>query len=200
MRYVSRSKAAEYFGVSGQTIVKWAINNRIKYIVQPSGQRRYCIGDIQDANQQAQICYCRVSSNGQKDDLKRQVEYMRTKFPEWEVVTDIGSGLNWNRKGLRTILRRSLQGGVSDIAVAHRDRLARFGFEIIEFMLGQKGVRIICDSNDEHKSREEELVDDIVSIITVFSSKIYGRRKYRKRVDKDSTRPGFPDEGTGSGA
>ena len=199
MRYVSRSKAAEHFGVSGQTIVKWANNNRIKYTVQPSGQRRYGIGEVQDGNQQAKICYCRVSSNGQKDDLKRQVEYMQSKYPGWEIVTDIGSGLNWNRKGLKAVLRRSLQGGVSDIAVAHKDRLARFGFDIIEYMLAEKGVRVLCDSNDEHKSREQELVEDILSIITVFSSKVYGRRKYRNRSDKGSTCPNLPNEGTGSG-
>jgi len=200
MRYVSRSKAAEHFGVSGQTIVKWANDRRIKFILQPSGQRRYGIEDLQDGQQQAQICYCRVSSSGQKNDLERQVQYMREKYPGWQIVTDVGSGLNWNRKGLRTVLRRSLQGGVSDIAIAHKDRLARFGFEIIEFMLAQKGVRIICDSNDEHKSREEELVDDIVSIVTVFSSKIYGRRKYRRQSNKGQVHPVFSNEGTGGGA
>jgi predicted site-specific integrase-resolvase len=141
-----------------------------------------------------------VSSGGQKNDLERQVQYMREKYPGWQIVTDVGSGLNWNRKGLRTVLRRSLQGGVSDIAIAHKDRLARFGFEIIEFMLAQKGVRIICDSNDEHKSREEELVDDIVSIVTVFSSKIYGRRKYRRQSNKGQAHPVFSNEGTGGGA
>jgi len=119
---------------------------------------------------------------------------MRAKYPGWVVVTDVGSGLNWKRKGLRTILQRSLQGSISAIAVAHKDRLARFGFDVIEFMLAQKGVRIVCDSNDEHKSREEELVDDIISIITVFSSKIYGHRKYSKRFDKDSRCQGMdPD-------
>jgi predicted site-specific integrase-resolvase len=182
--YVSRGRAAKHFSVSGQTIVKWADCGTLDFVRQPSGQRRYWIGETRGATKEKKnICYCRVSSAGQKDDLHRQIEYMRSKYPGWEIVSDIGSGLNWKRKGLKTILRRALQGDVAKIAVAHKDRLARFGFDIIEFMLAQRGVGIICDSNDEHKSREEELTEDIISIITVFSAKIYGRRKYRKRND-----------------
>jgi predicted site-specific integrase-resolvase len=199
MQYVSRSKAAEHFGVSGQTIAKWAKSGKLEYFAQPSGQKRYAIR-LQDDGQQAQkVCYCRVSSSGQKDDLKRQVDYMRAKYPGWIVVTDIGSGLNWKRKGLRAVLQRSLQGSISVIAVAHKDRLARFGFDIIEFMLAQKGVRIVCDSNDEHRSREEELVEDIISIITVFSSKVYGHRKY-KRFDTGQTRPSVSNKRPRGGA
>jgi len=195
--YVSRARAAKHFEVSGQTIVKWADCGILDFVRQPSGQRRYWIGESrrEAAKQKKNICYCRVSSAGQKEDLHRQIEYMRNKYPGWEIVSDIGSGLNWKRKGLKTILQRALQGDVGKIAIAHKDRMARFGFDIIEYMLAQRNVRIICDAHDDHKSKEEELVEDILSIITVFSSKMYGRRKYtKKRKNENSFDPGLPHE------
>lgn len=194
--YAARTKAAKHYGVSGQTIVTWAKNGTLDFKTLPSGQRRYKIDvDEEDSGEKKKkkVCYCRVSSNGQKDDLERQIKYMRDKYPGWTIMSDIGSGLNWNRKNLKTILQWSLQGDVEKIAIAHRDRLARFGFEIIEFMLAQKGVRVICDSHDDHKSKEQELVEDILSIVTVFSSKIYGRRNYgHKKADENANNSDLP--------
>jgi predicted site-specific integrase-resolvase len=190
--YVSRSSAAQHYGVTGQTIVAWADAGRIQSVRQPSGQRRYWVNDQSNSegkpNEKKKVCYCRVSSHGQKDDLQRQIEYMRDKHPGWIVVSDIGSGLNWNRKNLRTVLQWGLQGRLESLAVAHKDRLARFGYEIIEFILVQCGVQLICDAEEEHTSKEQELVDDILAIITVFSAKIYGGRKYKKRK-KNSNDP-----------
>jgi len=184
--FVSRRKAAKHYNVTGQTIVSWANNGTLQYKRMPSGQRHYRIDQEETKKQgKKKVCYCRVSSRGQRDDLDRQIEFMRKKYPGWIIISDVGSGLNWNRKSLRTLLQWSLQGDVEEIAIAHRDRLARFGFEIIEFILAQRGVRIICDSHEDHKSKEEELVEDILSIITVFSSKIYGRRKYTKKTNED---------------
>jgi predicted site-specific integrase-resolvase len=124
------------------------------------------------------VCYCRVSSSGQKDDLQRQIDYMRRKYPGWEIVSDVGSGLNWKRRGLRALLRRCVQGDIRQVAVAHKDRLARFGYQIIEFMLGECGVQLLCDDAEVHVSKEKELVDDILSIVTVFSARIHGQRHY----------------------
>jgi len=196
--YVTRAKAARHYNVTGQTIVTWANNGSLDFKTIPSGQRRYRIDEDEQPRDSTKpkkrICYCRVSSSGQKDDLERQIEYMRQNYPGWTIMSDVGSGLNWNRKNLRTILQWSLQGDVEAIAIAHRDRMARFGFEIVEYMLAQRGVRIVCDSHDDHKSKEEELVDDIVSIITVFSSKIYGRRNYKNRkANKDEIYTTVPD-------
>lgn len=186
--YVPLRRASEFYMVSKQTIGVWADNGTIDYMYLPSGQRRYKIepnlrklsdsNSITKGNEKVHIAYCRVSSHGQKEDLERQVEYMHTKYPECEIVTDIGSGLNWKRKGFRSILRRCMQGKVESVVVGHKDRLCRFGYEIFEFILGQCGVRLSCDASDDHKSREQELVDDILSIVTVFGSKIYGARKY----------------------
>ena len=118
---------------------------------------------------------------------------MQEKYPGWTIFTDVGSGLNWKRKGLRTILQRCMQGDVGKVAVAHKDRLARFGFELIEHIMAQWGVELLCERECAHKSRETELVDDILSIVTVFSARIHGGRHYNKNKEDCSA----PVEGSG---
>ena len=185
--YVPIRTAARHYSVTGQTIRAWADRKEIDFIELPSGQRRYKIKGEGNTNlaveetekEKVNICYCRVSSNGQKEDLERQVEHMQHKYPGWVIYTDIGSGLNWKRKGLKTLLRRCLLGDVAKVAVAHKDRLARFGYEILEYIMGQCGVELLCDFEETHRSRETELVEDIISIVTVFSAQIYGSRHYK---------------------
>lgn len=192
--YVRLSVAAKHFNVSKQTISKWANDGRIECMRLPSGRRRYSIrsdggrsGEPNASDQEkVNVCYCRVSSHGQKDDLDRQVEYMRTKYPGWQIVTDVGSGLNWKRKGLRTLLRRCLQGSVAKVSVAHRDRLARFGFELLGYVLGECGVELLCDDQEAHTSKEFELAEDILAIVTVFGARDNGSRKYKAREKGDS--------------
>lgn len=188
--YVPLRTAASHYNVSKQTIAAWAERGDIEFIQLPSGHRRFKIkgsGNIQDKrieqeekNEKLKICYCRVSSHGQKRELQNQIDYMQTKYPGWTIYTDIGSGLNWKRQSLKTILRLSLQGNVSHVCVAHKDRLARFGYDILEFIMGQCGVKLVCDHQEAHTSKEKELVDDILSIVTVFSARIHGQRHYQK--------------------
>ena len=192
--YVPIRTACKHYNVTNQTIRVWADRNEIEYIELPSGQRRYKIRGagntmcttVEQAKEKINVCYCRVSSNGQKADLQRQVEHMQQKYPGWTVYTDIGSGLNWKRKGLRTVLRRCLLGEVGKVAVAHKDRLARFGYDILEYILGQCGVELLCNYEETHRSRESELVDDILSIVTVFSARIHCGRHYNSNPKSDS--------------
>lgn len=185
--FVPLREAAKHYNVCKQSIAAWAERGDIEFIELPSGHKRYRINGsgnttlqttATEEKEKVNICYCRVSSHGQKEDLKRQIEYMRERYPGYEVYSDTASGLNWKRQGLRAVLRRCLQGDVGKVAVAHKDRLARFGFEILEFMLAQCGVQLLCDHQDAHKSKESELVDDILSIVTVFSARIHGQRSY----------------------
>jgi predicted site-specific integrase-resolvase len=121
-----------------------------------------------------------VSTLGQKSDLIHQVELMREKYPEYEIIQDIASGLNFNRPGLNKIIKMALNKEVSELVVMYKDRLARFGFELIETIIRESsgGKIIIVNNNDD--SPEEELTKDLVSIINVFSSKLNGLRKYKK--------------------
>jgi predicted site-specific integrase-resolvase len=192
--YVPLRTAAEHYNVSKQTIAAWADRGELDFIQLPSGHRRFKLrgnGNIEhDKNETAskntdeklKICYCRVSSHGQKQELQNQIDYMQARYPGWTVYTDIGSGLNWKRQSLRTVLRLCLQGDVSHVCVAHRDRLARFGYDILEFVMAQCGVKLLCDHQEAHVSKERELVDDILSIVTVFSARIHGQRHYQKNT------------------
>ena len=131
------------------------------------------------------ICYCRVSSFGQKDDLQRQIKFMQTKFPEHHIVTDIASGINFKRKGLRSILELACKGMLSEVVVAYRDRLCRFAFELIEWILHINGVKLmVCNESLETTSDNSELAEDLLAIINVFNCRVNGRRKYKNAKGK----------------
>ena len=123
------------------------------------------------------ICYCRVSTSSQKEDLERQVEFFRCKYPNHEIIKDIGSGLNFKRKGFNSILDFAFKGDIGEVVVTHKDRLCRFGFELVLRIIESTNGKILVLDKEE-TSPEKELVNDILSIITVFSSRLYGLRSH----------------------
>jgi len=127
------------------------------------------------------ICYCRVSSYSQKDDLLNQIEFMKIKYPNYEMLTDIGSGINFNRKNLRKIMDYGIKGELEELVVAYKDRLCRIGYDLIEYLLEEYSNTKIIIENEEDKSPEKELTEDLLEIITVFSSRLYGMRSYSKK-------------------
>lgn len=190
--------------VSDTTLHRWVEENKIRAIRTPAGQRRYYHSDIQNIlnsnhhpTQKQKIAYCRVSSIKQVDDLERQQSVFRHQFPGHELVADVGSGINWKRKGLRSILERAMQGRLSEVVVAHRDRLCRFSFELLEWIFSSNGVKLVVLDKEENKSTDTELADDILSIIHVYSYRNMGRRRYHNKVQKDSD---LPDDGTKEGS
>jgi predicted site-specific integrase-resolvase len=130
------------------------------------------------------IIYARVSSKKQMDDLERQTDFLKSRFPDYILVTDVGSGINWKRKGLKTILEQSMLGNIQEVVVAHRDRLCRFAFELIEFIFKSNNVKLVVCDEDLEKSTEQELTEDLLSIIHVYSCRSMGRRRYK---NKDNT-------------
>nr|3LHF_A Chain A, Serine Recombinase [Saccharolobus solfataricus P2]3LHF_B Chain B, Serine Recombinase [Saccharolobus solfataricus P2]3LHF_C Chain C, Serine Recombinase [Saccharolobus solfataricus P2]3LHF_D Chain D, Serine Recombinase [Saccharolobus solfataricus P2] len=123
------------------------------------------------------ILYARVSSSTQKDDLVNQVKYLEEQVKEYDqVITDIGSGLNMKRKGFLKLLRMILNNEVSRVVVAYPDRLVRFGFEILEEVCKAHGCEIVVINQED---KEEELVEDLVSILVSFSGKLYGMRSHK---------------------
>ena len=188
--HLSIKDTRKLLGVTTETLRKWANSGKIRFSETPTGRKLYNKQDvysiinrteIQKPKEKRKITYCRVSSQKQKDDLERQKEFFRLKYPKYDLVTDIGSGINWNRKGLQTILEQSMLGNVSEVVVAHRDRLCRFAFELIEFILSKNGVKLIVLNSDSKESTvDKELSDDILSIIHVYSCRQMGRRRYSK--------------------
>lgn len=185
MRLVPLRVAQEILGLSPNTLRKYADNGTIRSIRTPSGQRKFDIDSyLGESCSPTVVCYTRVSSPKQKDDLARQVVYMRTQFPNAEIVQDIGSGLNFKRKGLRSLLDRLSQGIKLTLVVAHRDRLARFGFELVEYLVQQNGGELLV-LDQTSSSPQRELVDDLLAILTVFSCRMHGLRRYRKEIQED---------------
>ena len=130
------------------------------------------------------IGYCRVSSNKQKDDLERQIENMRlyltAQGKPFEIISDIGSGINYKKKGLKELIKLITQNKVEKVVVLYKDRLLRFGFELVEYLASLYNCDIEIIDNTE-KSEQQELVEDLVQIITVFSCKLQGKRANKAR-------------------
>lgn len=134
------------------------------------------------------IIYCRVSSANQKNDMKSQREYL-TDFTKNigisidDIYTDIGSGMSFKRKNFIKLIKEVKDNEIESITIAHKDRLCRFGYELIEFICNEHNVKIYI-INDERLSPEQELYQDLTSIIHVFSSRLYGLRKYKNKIKK----------------
>lgn len=181
-RYLPGKEATRILGVSTQTLHRYDAKNMIETIRTPGGKRMYNVDKyLRETHRpnKKRICYCRVSTHGQKDDLDRQVDYMKNKYPEHDIVTDIGSGINFKRKGLKEIIDLAVKNDLEEVIVAHKDRLCRIGYDMIEYILQEYSKAKIIIENDETASPEEEVANDILQIMTVFSARANGLRRYR---------------------
>ena len=183
-------KAVQLSGLSANTLRKYADEGRIKAQRIGKGQRLFDVSDLLQQRDPSRcggkpvVCYCRVSSHKQKDDLARQVVFMRERYPNADIIQDIGSGLNFKRKGLDTILQRLLQGDKFTLVVAHRDRLCRFGFELIQSLFEKNGGEIVVLDKSE-LSPQRELTEDLLAILHVFSCRMHGLRRYENKIKED---------------
>ena len=141
-------------GLHPQTLRNYAKQGKIPCYRNSAGQRLYDVETYLHGKSAPQlVCYCRVSSAQQRGDLGRQVAQMRELYPDAEIVTDVAGGLNWQRKGLLSILERLHRGDKLDVVVAHRDRLARFGFELIEWLVVQNGGAVLVLNQSDAQPR-----------------------------------------------
>lgn len=131
------------------------------------------------------VAYCRVSTKSQKDALEKQVEnvksYMYAKGYSFEVITDIGSGINYKNKGLQKLISLIDSNQVTKVVVLCKDRLVQFGFELIQLLCDLHDVDVEIVDNSE-RSGEEELTDDLIEIITVFANRLYGSRSKKTKT------------------
>ncbi len=188
-KYVKPNEAANTLGVCLRTLRRWEAEGKINTIKTPSGQRRYDLEKFIKKESEpmvgrATIIYARVSTRPQKADLDRQVERLSALYPSAEVVKEVGGGLNLRRKGLVSLLGRVLLRDIGIIVVAHKDRLARFGFDIIEWMCEQFDCKIVV-LNQVSLSPQAELVQDIVAILHSFSSRLYSIRRIENQIKQE---------------
>ena len=188
MKYYSTKKVTEILGVTAQTLRNWDKEGKLKpSYVKSNGYRYYSEESILSYTQERKtkknlnvVGYARVSSKKQSDDLERQINnlntYISSKYDSFDIITDIGSGINYNKPGLKKLIEKINKKEVDLIIVLYKDRLLRFGFELVEYFAELNNVKIeVLDKID--KNQDEELVEDLVQIITAFSCKIQGKRK-----------------------
>ena len=187
---------AELLGVSVKTLQRWDRDGVLKAKRTPTDRRYYTYDQYLEykgidcpLNNRKIVIYTRVSTNGQRDDLKKQIEFLLNFTSSKgiivdETIEDIGSGLNYNRKKWNKLIEECMENKIGTIIVTHKDRFIRFGYEWFERFLGKFNVKIIV-VNNELLSPQEELVQDIISILHVFSCRIYGLRKYKKKIERD---------------
>ena len=196
IRKYSIGQFAKLINRTEQTLRNWDKSGKLKpaYVDTETGYRYYTDEQLRLYNGEKMrdkqvIGYCRVSSAKQKNALDRQIEnvkaYMYARGYQFSIISDIGSGINYNNKGLKRLMDMIQKEEVSKIVILYKDRLVRFGFELIENICTSKGIEIEVIDNSE-KSDEEEIVEDLVQIITVFSCRLQGKRgnKTKKMIEE----------------
>jgi excisionase family DNA binding protein len=194
-------EASKLLNCTVQSLINWTNNGKLQCIRTKGNHRRFLRSSIIPllspekqstfiSKSKRNICYCRVSTSSQKEDLERQVQFFRINYPQYEIIKDIGSGINFKRKGFNSILDSAIKGDIGTIVVTHKDRLCRFGFELVERIVEQQSNGKILVLDKKETSPENELVNDLLSIITVFSSRLYGLRSHsiKKQIKEQITK------------
>ena len=192
MKYYSSKDVTKILGVTAQTLRNWDKEGKLKPSYTKSNGYRYYSEDVilsytqerKTKKEVSVVLYARVSSKEQQDDLERQIsnlkEYAKDKYEKYDVISDIGSGINYEKPGLKRLIELINKKQVDIIVVLYKDRLLRFGFEIVEYFAKLNNVKIeVIDKID--KNQDQELVEDLVQIITVFSCKLQGKRKKKTK-------------------
>lgn len=181
--FVNMKDAKRILGLSMSTLRTYEKEGKIEAIRTGNGWRKFNVKkylidnniEVKETNKR-NIIYCRVSSYDRKEDLKRQVEFLKNKYPLYEVITDIGSGINFKRNGLKKIIKYAISNELNEVVVTYKDRLCRIGYDLIEFIFKDYSNAKIIIENTEEKNINEEITQDLIEIITVYSSKLHGRR------------------------
>ena len=196
-KLVPIQEAAEALGVSAQTLRRWEREGKLLPDERTAGgRRRYDLARLQPemfrSEAQARrrtVAYVRVTSHDQKDDLERQKQVLELYCAQqgwtFEVIADLGSGMNYHKKGLKRLLDAVIDGQIGRLVITHKDRLLRFGAELVFAICEAKNVEVVILNQGEDTTFEEDLAKDVLEIITVFSARLYGSRsrKNQKLLD-----------------
>jgi len=195
MEYVKSSFIRKKFDVSAQTLQKWADNGNVKSIKIKDTNRRLFnyqsfldyvgVKDQENFKIRKKFCYARVSSSHQKEDLVRQIEFLKKQYPEHEIIKDIGSGLNWKRKGFLSILEQVIDGNVEEIVVTHQDRLSRFSFGLLHWLFQKFDCKLLVLDKITETNPEIEISQDVLSVINYFVAKNNGQRSAKNRKKRN---------------
>jgi predicted site-specific integrase-resolvase len=198
-KMVSIQEAAEFLGVAAQMLRRWEREGKLVPDERtPGGRRRYDLARLRPEQFHAPeaarrtVAYARVSSHDQKDDLERQKQvlelYCARQGWTFEVVADLGSGMNYHKKGLKRLLGAIIDDEVGRLVITHKDRLLRFGAELVFAICEAKNVEVVILNQGEDTTFEEDLAKDVLEIITVFSARLYGSRSRKTQKLLDGVR------------
>jgi putative resolvase len=177
------------YGICRETLWRWVKSNKINYTITPSGRYNYLsLNDKESQTTRKNIIYARCSTSGQKDNLDRQIERLKSYSSAKgitidEVYSEIASALNYNRKFYRKLYNDIVANNVSKVIIEYKDRLLRIGFQDFEELCKIHKTEIVIIDQTTDKSKSQEIVDDMIAIIHHFSSKIYSTRKRKKIID-----------------
>jgi predicted site-specific integrase-resolvase len=191
--YVTATNIRKKYKITSNTLRNWGISGKVRFVRPNQGNRLYNLEDVRKlfgeenfCDKRKTICYARVSSSKQKEDLERQKERLKEDYKEAEIISDIGSGLNWKRKGFCSILERILNGDIKTIVVTYKDRICRFGFELFESICKNKGTDIVVlNKTEENIDETQELQEDLLAIITFFTARHHGKRSHKNKIKKE---------------
>jgi putative resolvase len=183
--WVPTSEAMQMYGVTSSTLRRWAQQSKIEYIQTSGGRYRYLkldTSEVKIPSPRVTCIYARVSANKQKDDLDRQVNHLKSKYSSSNVYFDIASSLNFKRHAFNKLLTLICNQKVDTVVCTHKDRIARFGFEMFEWICKFHGTKIVIDSLDGLPlSFEHELTEDLLSVTHHFSGQMYAIRSHSKK-------------------
>jgi putative resolvase len=205
-KYLGSKEASAILGIHPRTLYLWEKKGTIETIRNsPTGKRYYNVEKYMkdqgiickkinnkeikcskfeklDKQERIKLCYARVSSSGQKEDLERQKLELKNKYPKHELIEDIGSGINLTKKGVLKIIDLAINGKIEELVIMHKDRLARFGYDLIEHIINKySDGKVVIVNKKKEIEPEEELVKDVLQIMNVFVAKINGRRRYKNK-------------------
>jgi predicted site-specific integrase-resolvase len=187
MSKLTISEAAQLKGVSVSTLRRWEAEGKLIPERTANGHRRYNMAQLLNLKPDGSltVCYARVSSHDQKGDLERQKQVLElfcsTHGWQFQVIEDLGSGLNYSKHGLQRLIKMITNNQVERLVITHKDRLLRFGSELIFSLCEHFGTEIIIINRTEDASFEEDLAQDVLEIITVFSARLYGSRSHKNK-------------------
>ena len=201
MKLYRTGKVAEMLGVNRVTVFRWIKQGKIK-AVRVGREYRIPEGEVnrllKGKATNTAVIYARVSSSDQKNDLERQVEYLKKYcsakgYNVVDILTDVASGLNEKRRGLKKLFEYVVNGKVDVVVVSYKDRLTRFGFKYLEEFFNSHGVRIEVVFGEEPKDLQPELIEDLIAIVTSFAGRLYGMRSHKKKMVVESVKQAIRD-------
>ena len=199
IKYVKASVASEKIGLSVRTLSRYAEEGKIGFTRTAGGRYLYDVegymisnglidmSDIIDdasvsKHKTRNVCYCRVSTYDQRDDLDRQVALFKKKYPDHEIITDISSGINFKRPGLMKLIGYAIEGCLARLVVTYKDRLCRIGYDLVEqIMRTYSNTEIVFEYDQDERDINIEISKDVLEIITTYTAKIHGMRSHKNK-------------------